>query len=523
VVNANDKYFVLVRNRRTGKSLTCSTIGEMFSGNKTLFKDLWISRDKVWDFEAETRPVIRLDMSQVYGETKNNVVDDINYRLKDIATIFDLTNIDFTQSINIILIDIVSELHRKSGKEVVVIIDEYDAPVNKLINNVEELNKVEELLSTFYGILKSLDAHIRLVYITGIMKFSSMSLFSGLNNFKDLTFDMRAGTLVGYTEQELRDNFPHHLEAFRQKLLLNSVDDVVSRLKDKYDGYIYGCDTSNGMLSPRVFNAFGVSRALSNLDIHHNKWYHTGHSSLLVLQEVQKIIDQQALDSAAEDRIISFSELVEKSSVAAIRFDLLMYYAGYATLKAIDKDSEKVTIGCPNTDVRTLLEMDLLKTFFTEAFANREIELCKNIFTSLISNKEAELQTHLRTLIGKIPYYNLNNEAIFHSIITHSLKIGASNNVFFHKMATNLRRINVVVQNPVNRSAFMIEVGHIFNIVYVCCVYSVYTVLLPTTLVTILTCILFRNCIFICSIKTTSQWMTLCHKLRRKSVSRNIL
>jgi hypothetical protein len=249
------------------------------------------------------------------------------------------------------------------------------------------------------------------------------------------------------------------------------VDDIVSLLKDKYDGYRYGCDTNNGMLSPPVFNAFGVNRDLANLDIHHNAWFHSGNSSLLA----QQIVDEYALDSATEDRTILLSELKENSSVTAMRFYLLMYYAGYATLKACDKDSKMVTIGCPNADVKKLFKKDLLKTLFTKALADLEIDLCKTIFTSLISNEEANLQTHLRTLIDRMSYYNLNHEATYHSIISHALALGASSNVFVEdEVATSLGSIDTVVRDAVDKRLFIIEVGHICNIVYVYCAYTVY-------------------------------------------------
>jgi hypothetical protein len=235
IVGAKGTYFFLARNRRTGKSLICSAIGEMFLGNKKLFKDLWISKDNVWDFEAEKRPVIHLDMSTVVGESKAVFVVLLKDELLSEAKKFGIADLDDNLPVQAILKKLIAKLKEKSGKPVVVIIDEYDAPVTHLLGNLEELTKVQNTLSEFYGVLKGIDADLRLVYITGILKFSSMSLFSKLNNLRDLTFEVNAGTMVGYEEHEIRETFPRAGLQRRQSLAGNGRSPTQDHALGRYD------------------------------------------------------------------------------------------------------------------------------------------------------------------------------------------------------------------------------------------------------------------------------------------------
>ena len=455
IVGAREgRYFFLARNRRTGKSLICSTIGEMFMGNKDLFKDLWISKDNVWNFEAETRPVIHLDMSQVVGKSKAVVVVKLRQVLMEMAGYAAIAHIDFTLPVQTILKLLIARLKEKSGKEVVVIIDEFDAPITELLECPDELKKVQDMLSYFYGVLKGMDSDLRLVYITGILKFSSRSLFSGLNNLRNLTFEVKAGSLVGYEENEIRNYFPMHLQALQGKLSLSNVDEVIHLLKKKYGGYSYGCNLTKGTLSNHVFNAFGVNNALAKLNVSNNAWYSSRDRGFLV-QQIEK---ENALLSATEDTTLMFSVLDQVHDPTDISFELLMYYAGYATLKGCSKDGT-VTIGTPNEDIMRLLTSDMFKKVTGK---NHSLSLCQNIVKSLLACDEIGLKEHLQTLLAGIPYHLLKgkNEAVCHVSIHLAIKLGVIGHSVVDLMedSTNIGRIDTVVRDPTTRTVYIIEV-----------------------------------------------------------------
>ena len=221
-------YHFISRPRRFGKSLLCSTLGEAFLGEQSLFAGLYL-HDK-WDFAAEKRPVIHLDMS-FKGSDLNSIKGRISRRLKKIWVKFNLP-VPWNEDLSLAaqLEELIEQLHESSGKQVVVIIDEYEAPLLSLLDNPNDQELIRKELSDFYGQLKGLDSHLRLVFITGILKFSDLSIFSGLNNIDDHTFDFQTGTLCGYTEEELRCNFAPHLERLRLKFEDPTVDAVVSVL-----------------------------------------------------------------------------------------------------------------------------------------------------------------------------------------------------------------------------------------------------------------------------------------------------
>lgn len=196
----NGKYFFICRPRRFGKSMLCSTIDELFSGNNDLFDGLWI--DGKWDFEANKCPVIHLDMSTVSSsESDSEFHSKLHNKLNAVAKRNQVTLVS-TMSADSKLEAIIEELALKSGKQVVVVIDEYDAPVLALRDNQEK--SVQATLKSFYGILKSCDHNLRLVYMTGSM---NLPLFSELININDISFDLSAGSLCGYTEAEFKNYF----------------------------------------------------------------------------------------------------------------------------------------------------------------------------------------------------------------------------------------------------------------------------------------------------------------------------
>jgi hypothetical protein len=189
------KIYFLSRPRRFGKSLTVSTLGELFKGNKQLFEGLYIY-DK-WDWTKQY-PVIRIDWSAIGCETPEMIERSLSVKLKRIASAYSINLISEYASDH--LEELIVSLHSLTGEKVVVLVDEYDAPIIGAIGkSKDEINAIRTALSKVYKILKATDDHLKFIFLTGISKFAGLSVFSALNNPKDITIDRRYSTLCGIT------------------------------------------------------------------------------------------------------------------------------------------------------------------------------------------------------------------------------------------------------------------------------------------------------------------------------------
>ena len=245
------KNYFLVRPRRFGKSLLCSTLSNLFGGysKRVLYEDLWIGRNSVWDFEKEEHPVIHLDMSKVAGADSNvhNLKIKVKSMLGKVARSAGVKlNCDKEGPIELFLQELIWSLEEKYNKPVVIIIDEYDKPILDLINKPEHMEAVRESLQSFYSVLKSEEAKLRLVFITG------------LYNLRDISLKWSAGTSVGYTESEIKEYFGDHIQAFKSKLNVTDDDVLMNELRQRYNRYRFGLDTANGKISEPIYNPFTI-------------------------------------------------------------------------------------------------------------------------------------------------------------------------------------------------------------------------------------------------------------------------
>ena len=202
--------YFLSRPRRFGKSLFVSTLDELFQGNRDLFQGLWIGRS---DYDWETHPVIRIDLSRHPIHDQASLEKSFQRHLQRIASRY---GIDLSEDSPAVMFeDLIYELSME--KQVVVLIDEYDKPLIDHLDNLNEAKQIRRTLKEFYGVVKSMEAHIRLVFITGISKFSKVSIFSELNHLTDLTMNTAFGTALGLTETENSREFGGSDHSFRSK------------------------------------------------------------------------------------------------------------------------------------------------------------------------------------------------------------------------------------------------------------------------------------------------------------------
>ena len=415
------KYHFLARPRRFGKSLLCSTIGEMFLGNPELFKGLYVQNK--WDFEAEKCPVIHLDMSKL-GRDVESILITISRRLVIVAKKYHVV-LDTSLPINTQLETLIGELSTQFDRGVVVIIDEYDAPVLDLVDNPEQQKIMQEELSVFYGLLKAMDSHLRLVFITGIMRFSQMSLFSGLNNIVDMSLFPETSAICGYTEPELQDNFRPHLEALASKVKCGSTEKVVDILRSKFNGYCFGiADRETGTLCPTVYNPFAINYVMKTLEFS-DKWVKSGHAKFLV----QRIVDSKNLDGLIGEYKLPLRSLEGICTPSSMPVAQLKFCAGYSTISAYNPHSQEVTLKPPNDGVsHDMIEvlLDLAGAPMSlSSFLNKSQRITKTIFAG--KAEESELCSLLHAAaIEFLPHqlFRYEKEAMFNLLFSILLQCG---------------------------------------------------------------------------------------------------
>ena len=225
-------YYFLSRPRRFGKSLLLDTISEAFSGDKELFKGLWIYDS---DYAFPKHPVIRLDMSSISNKTPEVMEKDIMLTLRGKIRDegFDIAD----GSPANMFMQLIEHLHRKYNQRVVVLIDEYDKPMLDHINDIPTADGNRQALRGFYGILKSMDPHLRFTFITGVTKFTKTSIFSGLNNLRDITMMEKYANICGVTTQDLGTYFSDHMEYISNLEDFSHFESVHDEILKWYDGY----------------------------------------------------------------------------------------------------------------------------------------------------------------------------------------------------------------------------------------------------------------------------------------------
>ena len=328
------KYFFLGRPRRFGKSLFLSTMKCFFEGKRHLFKDLYI--DSI-DWDWEPYPVLYLDLNpQQY--TDDETLDILIERfLKKEEEKWDIAPDVPDHSSR--FADLIDTMYKRTGKGVVILVDEYDKPLVNNIHNRQRFEIYRDKLAALYSNFKSSADYIRLVFLTGVSRFGKLSVFSGLNNIRDISFLPEYDAICGISEEELKENFQQGIHGLAQKFK-RSYDEEIRKLKRHYDGYHFSEE------SPDMYNPFSLLQVMANRK-YSNYWIESGKPRLLAEQlkrtdtDLEKLIhircDQSALSGLDID------------SIAPVA---LFYQTGYLTIKDYDFDDDIYTLGLPNEEVK---------------------------------------------------------------------------------------------------------------------------------------------------------------------------
>jgi hypothetical protein len=380
------KYYFLSRPRRFGKSLFISTLECLFLAKRELFKGLFIE-DK-WDW-AQTHPIIRISFSNI-GHKEKGLYKAIDDQLDSIAKSYEVALTETVISGK--FKELIETLSATRGK-VVVLIDEYDKPIiDYLGKETQKALENRDVMKVFYSILKDADPYLKLVFITGVSKFSRVSIFSDLNNLDDITVDYRFAGCCGITEQELEENFQEELQVFDKQ-----------NIKSWYNGYCWD-------LSVSVYNPFSLLNFFTKKKFQ-NFWFETGTPTFLIdLSKQFHLYD-------FEDQETSLTHL---SSYDIERLELipLMFQTGYLTFKSYDEEGDVYTLGFPNKEVKKSY-LEVLLNAVLEYPTEQGIVMVNEMRKALLVGDIAKLERLLNALFKSLPYelWQRENEHFYHAII----------------------------------------------------------------------------------------------------------
>lgn len=420
-------YIFLSRPRRFGKSLLTSTLRSYFEGRKELFEGLAMERlEKEWT----NYPVLHLDMSLGKHLDKEQLIRYLLYQLAEYEEIYG-TNI-LSDDTNLRLTNLIKRAYKQTGKKVVVLIDEYDAPLLDVVHEEENLPVLRNIMRNFYSPLKACDPYLRFVFLTGITKFSQLSIFSELNNILNISMLPEYAALCGITEEEIREQMGDGIKLLAQKLDV-SPEDAFRALKENYDGYHFTWP------SPDIYNPFSLLSALANGNLN-SYWFGSGTPTYLIeMLRKYHVIPQEI--GNRECMAADFDAPTERMT----NISPLLYQSGYITIKDYSRFSDLYQLDIPNKEVRIGLMRSLLPNYVQrpDILNTTVAKLAEKIYTGDMEGGLHLLKTYLST----IPYcdnthYEGHYQQLMYIIFT---LIG---NYVDVEVRTPQGRVDMVVRTP---------------------------------------------------------------------------
>ena len=349
---ANSKYQFLSRPRRFGKSLFVSTLYAFFEGRKELFKGLAIEQ---LEQEWQAYPVLHFDMSQGKHMDRKQLENYLHFQLSRQERKFGIST-DLEDS-NIRLTNLIQCVYQQTGRQVVVLIDEYDAPLLDVVHEETDLPVLRNFMRNFYSPLKGCDPYLRFVFLTGITKFSQLSIFSELNNIQNISMLPEYAAVCGITQEELETQMNADVDALSARLG-QSREETLQRLKDRYDGYHFTWPSSD------VYNPFSLLNAFNNGNLD-SYWFGSGTPTYLIeMLRKYHVLPQQI--GGREALATTFDAPTERMTDIAP----LLYQSGYITITGYSATTRLYRLDIPNREVRMGLMESLLPNYVHEYTSN---------------------------------------------------------------------------------------------------------------------------------------------------------
>lgn len=387
----NYKYCFLSRPRRFGKSLLVSTLHSYFTGKKELFKGLAIEKkEKEW----MEYPVLHFDMSMGKHLDKEGLETYIGYRLEEHEQEYGITNPQ--SGINNRLVTLIRTAYEKTSKPVVVLIDEYDAPLLDVVHEEEQLPVLRNVMRNFYSPLKACDPYLRFVFLTGITKFSQLSIFSELNNISNISMKPAFAAICGITKEEMLENLDGYIERIAKEQGMTH-DDAINKLTGKYDGYHFAWPSSD------IFNPFSLLNAFVNKDME-SYWFGSGTPTYLIeMMRKFNIVPSQLgrQEAMAED----FDAPTERM----LSITPLLYQSGYLTIKGYDPDIQLYTLDIPNKEIRVGLMRTLLPYYVKGENAGNGATVIAKMYNAIRNGNLDGMLQLLQQFLLTVPYCDVTN------------------------------------------------------------------------------------------------------------------
>jgi len=382
--------YFLSRPRRFGKTLTISTLHHLFKGNEELFKNTFIY-DK-WNFQE--RPVIRLNMNEVNSIKNTEVFEDELLRI--IKNQAEINNVTLSESLySAAFQELIANLDNPA-----VLIDEYDKPILSNIHKPEYVDQIREILKEFYGAIKTKESNLSFIFITGISKFSKMSIFSELNNLTDLTLRKDYADMLGLTDDEIDTYFREYIEKVKKEQNMTE-SDFRNRLKDYYNGFSF--DGEHFLYNPySILNFFATSEF-------RNYWFESGTPSHLI-----ELIKSEMLKSTDFVNKRVGIDFTSRKPIESTSPESFLFQAGYLTIK---ESRERVyVLDYPNNEVRSSFNSLFLDSIYD---IENESAIIDDIWIGFENNDFAMVFEQFQQTFSQIPYplYKNEQENIYHIVL----------------------------------------------------------------------------------------------------------
>lgn len=422
------KYFFLSRPRRFGKSLLISTLESYFLGRRDLFKGLAVEQ---LEHDWADYPVLHFDLNAQQFVNKDDLADLLNAQLDNMESTYLGSPSPSQASPAIRFNNLIRDIFHTTGKQVVILVDEYDKPLVQSIDHAELQDYYRAVLKGFYGILKSCDPYIHFALLTGVSRFSHVSIFSDLNNLTDISMSPQFAALCGITEDELKAHFDEDVR------LLASANDITreqayAKLRTMYDGYHF-CEHS-----PAIYNPFSLFNTLSNRKFL-RYWYSTGTPTLLLKALEQNHYNLSGLQGAVEDA----SSLMSSDSLSYDPVPLF-FQTGYLTIKSYDTDTESYTLDFPNQEVERGFTESLMPHYLNLHGTTKQSVLLRLV--AYINSGDVDgFMSLMQSFMADTPYELIRDmEVYYQNVIFITFKL-----IGFHAQVerhTSQGRIDMVVQ-----------------------------------------------------------------------------
>ena len=385
MTHSASSYMFLSRPRRFGKSLLTSTLHSYFSGRKEQFHGLAMEKlEKEWT----EYPVLHFDMSTAKHADSEQLLQELNLKLYGYEQIYG--RLEEEVNPNQRLMGLIKRAYEQTGKKVVVLIDEYDAPLLDVVHERENLDVLRNIMRNFYSPLKACDPYLRYVFLTGITKFSQLSIFSELNNIKNISMDEPYAAICGISEDEIRLQMKDDLGGLAKKLEITP-EEALMKLKENYDGYHF---TSP---SPDIYNPFSLLNAFADGKFG-SYWFGSGTPTYLV-----KMLNKFGVKPSEIGRRQLKSSVFDAPTETMTDAVPLLYQSGYITIKDYNKMLDLYTLDIPNKEVRLGL-MESLLPYYVNNKTPEATTMVAYLFYD-IQNGDMDAALHrLQEFLSTIPY-----------------------------------------------------------------------------------------------------------------------